>query len=216
MIDVICNQLKYKLLASNDVANFVSVVAGLAKPVSYNEEVPNGIDGERDSVLKFTIPVSTDTNITACGPYDLPDQSLVPDSSQKGILYFEDNGGQVTGSRGSYGNTYAWNVRLVLWLNKNLITGDAYSMISTNVVTAVMQAIGAYDMNPKNNYPFIGLLVRGTNQVQGSQVFSRYTYREEIRQYLMAPFEAYGLDLRLSFTLNPACVFPVATGQNPC
>jgi hypothetical protein len=216
MIDILCNQLKQRLISSNQVADFVSVIAGLAKPVSYNEEVPNGIEGERDSVLRFTIPVSTDTNIAPCGPYDLPDQALVPDSSQKGILYFEDNGGQITGSRGSYGNSYVWNVRLVMWLNKNLITGNAYSMISANVVTAIMSGIGAYDVNPKNNYPFTGLLVRGTNQVQGAQVFSRYTYKEEVRQYLMAPFEAYGLDLRLSFTLNPACVFPMPTGENLC
>lgn len=216
MIDILCNQLKQRLLASNPVSEFISIIAGLAKPVNYNDEVPNGIDGERDSVLKFTIPVSTDTNIAPCGPYEGPDQALIPDSSQRGILYFEDNGGQSTGSRGPYGSTYVWQVRLVMWLNKDLITGNGYSMISANVVTETLKAIGAFDTNPRNNYPFTNLTVRATNQVQGAQVFSRYTYKEAVRQYLMAPFESYGLDLRLSFTINPACIYPMPTGENLC
>lgn len=216
MIDMLCNKLKQRIISSDKMSDFISVAAGLAVPVTYQEEVATGVNGERDSVLRFTIPVSVDTNIPPCSPYQVPDQALIPDSSQKGILYFEDGGGQVAGQRGPYGTIFNWNARLVMWLNKDLITGYGYTMISANVVNAALEAIGHYAPNPWNDYPFTRLVVRMTNQVQGAQVFSRYTYREPVKQYLMAPFEAYGIDLRITFVTDPRCIYPTSTGTNIC
>ena len=176
---------------------FVEVLAGL---VQTTEEVINVEDGP---VIKNRFPVSFDTNIgDAC--FTGKERELIPDSSRKSIIYFEDNGATI-GRNGRNGDVdITCKVRLVAWLNRDKLTGNKYSHIAGFCIAAIC---GRLDIKTLNTGIFKRLTVKPTNiPPQDANLFSRYTYDQNIRQYLMPPFEVFGIDFTCTAMVNAGCI----------
>ena len=63
------------------------------------------------------------------------------------------------------------------------------------------------DMNPENVSFFQGLSVSVSRiPKQDASLFSRYTYDETDAQYLMPPYEYFGIELRCTYRINPDCI----------
>jgi hypothetical protein len=178
---------------------FVDVVAGVARTIQYTHVDPNG------SKHNYKIPVSWDTNITPCYAGQKPEKDLVPDSSKRGILYFEDNGATLERDT-SYGNRYRATVNLICWYNKAKIVDNVYAHVQSTFIEMIKDAL-KIGRNPFNQAPFTGVIITITKIApQDNTSFKKYTYNETTRQYLMPPFEFFNLTLDVRFTIAEDCI----------
>lgn len=189
--------LKERIAAGGGVP-FVEVIAGLAQRVEFKQ--PNG-DGV--PVLK-RMPVSYDTT-AAQGCKVTPETALVPNSKKKGLLYFEDMGSafvdRVSGGHIKYRSTLV----LVCWMNRARLVGDHYKEITSYCVTQLLSKLKAREISNEGNFARF-YVTPGRILPQDASVFSRYTYEEAVTQYLRPPFEFFGMELTVEFTVHPACV----------
>ena len=178
---------------------FVEKYAGLVQTVT--EEITAD-----EGTIKKRYPVSTEVTINgACMQHE---EIMTPDSSLKGILYFEDNGTQ---SLGRFGNKFKYlsNLTLVCWINRAKIVSNIYSEITGIAIQNLMQKMDV-DGNPENVSMFTGITVSVTRILpQESSLFAKYSYDENVKQYLRPPFEFFGLGLQVKFGINPDCVEPL-------
>lgn len=203
MIREICTVLKDRALTGESL-KFIDVVAGLADTVKYKSEDENG------NPLTKTMPVSYDTNlISACRTG--PEKALTPDSSKKGILYFEENGPAQTVRYLSGGRAMMRvPVRAVVWINKSNTIGEIYGKAATAVYRELQQKLAGHF----ETADFANGKVQVLGFRQDSSLFSRYSYDETVLQFLRPPFEAFAIDLSISFTL--ACGSPVFLNPKIC
>jgi hypothetical protein len=205
MISQLCAKLKDRIVLAN--LPFLETVAGVAKAVTYIEN-----DFETGKPKTKTIPVACDHNIDVTGPQE---RDLVPDSSKKGILYFEENGAEKLREYGP-GTEYVANVTCVCWYNRELITGGTYDKVQTHFIQLLRTAIGG-EFQPFNTYPFTRVMVNLQGIApQDASVFSRYTYDETERQYLMAPYEHFALRLQIKFTVGRDCLLHLESSPTNC
>lgn len=204
MIRDICKLLKERLQFQGDLP-FIDVYAGLAQTVSYKEQDENG-----NPVTK-KMPVSYDTNIEDCG--FSPEKAVVPDSSKKGIIYFEENGGATQYKRLA-GNFTMWKAQIVLicWLNRDKITGDAYSEIATKAFSDISLKL----KNDSITSPFTKVIVDNTRFRQDANLFTKYSYETEVLQFLRPPYEFFAIDLSVNFTLKGNCLPSINLTPNNC
>ena len=139
MIKELCNVLKDRLEFQGNLP-FVDVYAGLVQTVTYKDQDENG------NPITKKMPVSYHTNIDE-NCTTSPEKALTPDSTKKGILYFEENGGATQTKRLAGGFTI-WTAQLILvgWFNRNLITGDAYSEITSIAHAEIMAKLKKEDL----------------------------------------------------------------------
>ena len=184
---------------------FVDVYAGLAQTVSYKDQDENG------NLIIKKMPVSYDTNIEDCTVS--PEKAVVPDSSKKGIIYFEENGGATQYKRLAGGFTmWTANLFLVCWLNRKLITGDDYSEIAAKAFTEIVAKLK--DESITN--PFQKLTVEATRFSQEPSLFTKYSYDVETMQYLRPPFEYFVITLRVNFMIRGNCLPAIVINPNNC
>lgn len=187
--------------------SFVDVYAGLVQTVEYR-------DGSSDATtLVKRMPVSYNTNIDpSCGVS--PEKALVPDSSKKGIVYFEDNGTSFL-DRGTGGMLrFRGRVTLVLWINRARVTGNTYQDITAYCVAKILSKMKVKTLLNDGN--FSRLQVMPGNISQTPAVFSRYTYDESITQYLRPPFDFAGIELTVDYSVNPSCIDEIMLNQKVC
>lgn len=194
----ICRILKDWLL-SNGGLPFVEVMAGMVQTVEYKDPM-----GDEGVMVTKRMPVSTDTNMaTNCKL--TPERELIPDSMKKGLLYFEDYGAQYIGRGSGERLEYRSNVRLICWMNRARLVGDAYTEITSYCITNVLAKLNL--QRPVNSGNFIAIRVEpGRIYPQDKGIFSRYTYDETITQYLRPPFEFFAVDLTVTYFIHPACI----------
>lgn len=178
---------------------FVDRITGLVKTLSFRETLENG-----SSKLK-SYPIACNVTAGDCvntGKY----QDLVPNSSKKSVIYFEEAGGTImTGVNGKLMN-FRSNIRLVCWLNlkKMGLTDCQWSS------TAVLQVIRELsDLITPANYDskYIHLKVTAISEAEKSvAIFSRYTYDEPVNQYLIYPFDYFALNITIEFSVNKNCI----------
>lgn len=194
-------------LRENGGLPFVEKYAGLVQTVT--EEVST------DEVkTKKRFPVATEVVVNdVCSSHE---EIITPDSSLKGILYFED-GGVV--SQGKVGKRFQFisNLTLVCWINRAKVVSNIYSEITGIAIQNIMTKLKV-DENPENVSMFTGLTVSVVKvQPQEASIFSRYTYDESVTQYLRPPFEFFGLGLQVKFSIDPKCVEPLTiTTEEVC
>lgn len=179
---------------------FIDVLAGLVQTIEDNQPVEDG------PAVRNRFPMSYNHNLTdACRLGE--ERQLIPDSSKKSIIYFEDNG-SVVGQAGRNGDVeVTGNVRLVAWLNRSRLTGDKYDLISGYCMSAIC---GRLDLKFKNMGIFKRLTVRPVRfPPQDANLFSRYTYDETVRQFLMPPFEVFAIDFTANYMVNAGCISEV-------
>lgn len=178
--------------------SYVEKLAGLVRPVTH----------ERGS--KVTIPVASNVeDVLQCGDSTLLD--MVPDERYRAIVYFEDMGLAQVKSR-TRGISWTSRLRLVCWLNTAKLGGGA-----TTGDQVAQQFMHALSSHLYNSGPFIGVRHRITGMpTKGSSLFSQYTYPDSARQYLMHPFDAFGIDIETEFRIKPGCEPEVNPTDGSC
>ncbi len=202
MISQLATILKDKLNAiDNGVGNpsgltFIDKISGM---VSVGEKVqPTDIPGAF-AVTKF--PISLDSDYEQCissGCY----KDLVPNSNLKGILYFEDFGTSMPSrDRGNF--NYISKIRLVCWINNKLIQGNDCKSINHLLITQIRKTL---EVGYFNSGQLTRINVKGTNIIENDyRLFERYTYPKESIKFLMHPYEAFGIDFSVEYSISDNC-----------
>lgn len=213
MTSEIARILKNKLAAIDNGENkptgllFIYRMAGL---VVVGEKVqPTDIEGAF-AVTKF--PISLDTDYEECinkGCY----KDLVPNSKNKGILYFESQSTIPLGKEhGSY--KYATRLRLVCWINNKLIQGTNCSSIAHIMMTKIRAAL---ETGPFNSGSFTRISAKAVNIVENDyKLFSNYSYPQESVKYLMHPYEAFGIDYLVEYSISNNCIEELTITPETC
>lgn len=196
--------LKEKLL---DIP-FLEVVAGMVQVVEYDSPVYEG------KTVKKRMPVAYDTNIQDCGT-NIKENDLVPNSSKRGILYFEDGGVQKS-IRTSKGMEFQSRLIMTVWLNRERLVDDKYEEISAKCQMALFEKL--VTANPQNLDIFSRLKISVSRVLQQNKaVFANYSYDESIMQYLRPPFEFFAVELICSYTVSFGCIAKLnITGGTDC
>lgn len=201
MNEKIANILKGKI---QNLA-FVDKIAGLVRPVKI--EI---LDKENKRILK-TYPIATDISSEQCieGKY----KDLIPDSKYKSIIYFEDNGSQITYRDHRW---VGFNSRLTLvgWLNLSKLMNCTHFTGSTEVILSIISSLPEV---PFSDDIFREIRITAISEViKTSAIFGKYTYNEIITQYLLYPFDYFALNLSIDYKINLSCVeqFNVETCNN--
>lgn len=205
MIAEICKVLKDRLEFGGGL-QFLDVYAGLVNTVTYKDQDENG------NPLTKRMPVSYHTNIEDCATKS-PERALIPDSTKKGIIYFEENGGASQIRRMAGGNTM-WRAQLiaVVWLNRDNITGDTYGDLTTKTRSEIITKMKGEAITS----PFLKIILNNTRVRQNPEIFSKYSYDETVLQYLRPPFEYYALDIDVNFVVKGECLPEIEINPKQC
>jgi hypothetical protein len=185
---------------------FVEVLAGMAQTVTTE-------DSNQETLVKITkrFPVCDNVLGVDCEGREI---SLTPNSARKSIIYFEDFGITVNGRE--HGNTnYISSLRLVCWMNRKNLVGNAYTDVAGHAMAMIVQKLTGG--NPEN----IDIFTRLTVEIvrippQDAGLFGRYTYNEADRQYLRPPFEFFALDLSCKYNVPTKCLAAINWDLKTC
>jgi len=197
MIQTIVNRLLPDLKA----LNFVDVAAGIVR--SQKE-----VKGTKDAPIHKVYPVYFNSTKTTCSPNDYI--SLIPDSSKKGIVYFEDKGTTI----GEYKDSFIMSsqVRLVGWFNLKLINTTL-----TNADTLLLAVAGAIPSGLDNDGGINAITIECTGNEQKSiAIFSEYTFPEEQTQYTMYPYDYFALNYNIQFRIHRSCINDITLKATTC
>lgn len=204
MIIEVCNDLKNALMSGVPLA-LVNTFAGLAQVVTYKTPNENGMTTTKK------MPVSYDTNIADGCQSKSPEKALIPNSANKGIIYFEDNGGaQVIRALSGGRKQHRATLILVCWMNRKNSIGKTYGKITKAAYDEIREKL-------KGVLPseyFLNLRVNPTRFRQDAQVFAKYTYDETVLQFLRPPFEYFAMDLTVTFISG--CKQPIVINPAGC
>lgn len=169
---------------------FVDKLAGLVKTIETGSKA-------EDTAGAFRFPAAVESTAPTT-PNAWTYADLVPNSSKKSVFYFEDRGLKVSGKSGK-GFEMQSNLRLVGWLNSNYPPGSD--------ALAVAHVLNALPEHPFNAPGYTRISVT-PGAILGTEdnIFSKYTYDEKLRQYLMKPYSAFAIDLTINFTLTANCL----------
>lgn len=186
--------LKDKILSS-PLHPVIDKIAGLVRVVEYAQESRSG------TAQTMRIPVSIDTNIVGSNKYK--DRELIPNSSNKSIIYFEDNGIS-SGLSNAYGKHHISKLTMVCWMNLKRVTGS-----STPGSDFMMLLLKKIESLPFNSGKYLNVIVSHENILpQDSKIFSKYTYDEKEKQYLMSPYEFFAVNLSVKYIVSSRCNVP--------
>lgn len=178
---------------------FIDMLAGLVQTVTTEERDANGV-----AKIQKRFPVAYDTNDTRNCTVG-PERMLIPDSSRRSIIYFEDFGSSATNESRGQLRGMSSSIRLICWLNRAKLVGDNYTEISGRMMSMILDKL--ITRNPENNGMFTKLIVKVARiPPQDPALFGRYTYSEVDRQYLRPPFEFFGIDLACTYFVNSNCI----------
>jgi hypothetical protein len=180
---------------------------GVVKTISYQSK-----NKDSGTIIK-RMPAYCRTSAADCSSGRYID--LCPDSRSKSVLFLEDNGVRFVKRDG---NRYFWRAsyNLVVWLNLPALgyEGQSYSGIAIN---------GILSKFPPTPFQNVGSIYQQVNiNLDGqlgsnSNPFAKYSFPEEITQYLMYPYEALSLPITVDFMTNKACLdIPYVPAPNDC
>jgi hypothetical protein len=156
-----------------------------------------------------TIPIAYNSNPTTCNDSELID--FGPDTSKTSIIYFEDRGTQMNKMENS-SIYFTSNFTLVCWFNYLKVdqTLTNTSQITANLLKYLPEVIG-------NISPLIGVVLTVTGQqANDGSVFSKYSYFEEISQYITYPYGYVALDLQAEYRVRKECVADIVIDAALC
>lgn len=200
------------LVVHSALAGSFDVAAGLAKGIALVSETVSGQAG------KFVRPVSNDVKIFNAKTCEYEQQQnqdaknyidLSPDSLYKSVMYFEDQGAAMV-KRENGQIHYKSRMRLIIWVNTNNFEGPFFA-----VVPSMLNAcIAALTRNPVNAGNVTRLVLSGvTVPALDMGLFAKYSYKEEVHQFLMAPYDVGALDLVFDYSISVNCL-PHALKEN--
>lgn len=174
--------------------SFMDRVAGAVRVVRRQDVTDKG------PIIK-TFPVDCDVTQKDCvsGKYT----DLFPNSKYKSIHYFEDLGATVPTGQDQSNFDFEARLRLVGWLNLQKL-GKATCSVSHLAIAAILKAIEAKNFN---NDPFTRIQIKCTGiEPKTAAIFSKYSYSEEISQYLLYPYDYYAINFSVSFRVPYKCI----------
>jgi hypothetical protein len=185
---------------------FVDVLAGIAQTLT-TEQISE--DGSKKTIQRQ--PVSYDVLGVECEGKEI---SLVPDSSRKSMIYFEDFG-ILTGPRSHGVISYVSSLRLICWMNRAKLVGEDYKHVAAACMASIIDTLTG--KNPENNGIFKRLTISLTRiQPQDARLFGAYTYSEPDRQFLRPPFEFFGIDLTVKYQVPAKCISGINWNLEKC
>ena len=183
--------------------NFSEVVGGIATTISQNKPTKD------NKIIVKKFPAYYNENKTTCNASDYID--LVPNSNKRSIIYFENNGIKISPINGNIIECVA-DVRLVCWANLKKIN-DTF----INADTLKLLVIQAMPVSLSNVFPYSFIRIELTGEETKSvALFSKYTYNEEEKQYLIYPFDYFALNYEISFYVGINCIDPILISPSVC
>jgi len=195
MVNLIVNEIVETLKAD---LGFVDRITGLVKAAQVSDAEGN---------VK-TLPIAYNKDVCVCSQSELFD--LCPDSTKVSIIYFEDKGTTVTACENNsiYFNS---SFTLVCWFNfKKIGCQTDTSLIAANILKYLPGSMGNV-----GNCLAVFLNVQG-QQANDGGVFSKYSYVEEISQYITYPYGYVALDLSADFHVRKSCVEDLTACEAAC
>lgn len=187
--------------------SWVEHAAGLVKPLIKLTSVPK--DGKM-IVTRDVFPVSCDVSWADCqgGKY----KDLIPAQKYRSIIYFEDLGCVKVSNDGGYHN---WKSRLKLvgWVNMSKFNFNG-CYLSPLLIQSIEKALPDYYFNSP---PYAKIQVLSVSELpKDATIFSKYTYKEEVMQYLMFPFDYFALQIDTEFSISPDCIDEITLKDDAC
>lgn len=202
MNDIIAEYYSQKV----EALEWTDVVGGLVKTVSKRVLI-----GDNKYKTQY-FPVACDTTWEDCEGNSESLRMLVPDSSKRCVIYFEDKG---TSQRMVDGKvTMVSNLRLVCWMNLNRFNNAGCSL-SFYAISSLQNAL--FTSKPEN-FSSIVQSIRCTSWAvapKSADIFSKYTYNE-FKQFLLKPFDYFAIDIVTEFSVNPSCVPDLSPKEDDC
>lgn len=135
---------------------------------------------------------------------------LVPDSSKRSVLYLEDTGLRFQGRDGTRPNYSNWKAsyNLICWLNlpKLGVSGCSYSALA---IAGIMEKFPLQPFNfedsPLSVYNRVMITLLG-QQPKSVNPMAKYSYKEEVNQFLMYPYDHFMLNIDVDFKIDNRCL----------
>lgn len=176
----------------------IDKMAGMVQTVEYEDTTYDETQTVPTKKVQ-KIPVSADVELSV--GQILAD--LIPDSSKKGILYFEDNGVTSLGKQGEF-NRYRSKLRLVSWLNTKALTNDSKTIVPA-LINHIISKLEVLNATNSGNFIRLAVIVDSMPR-QDKNIFAQYSYDLYNTQYLMPPFDFFAIDLSIEFSMHPRCL----------
>lgn len=188
--------------------HYAGVVAGIVTPVRVK-----GADGKR-----------TNTYAIDCGVIgqDCMDKegltAIMPDTAKRSIFYFEDPSGVLLTKVEGRFRHFSSTLILVGWLNlpklgltsEDGCKGCTWGYRIYNDIISMLPA----GENIGEECPMVDLEIQFTRQYPRShEVFRRYTFGEEHRQFRLPPYDYFAIELTCKWRASERCVGQVP--ENP-
>lgn len=183
-------------------APYVDRIAGIVMTMSEQIPTENGT-----FVKKF--PASCDVDGVDCDEATSRYKDLIPNTSKKSVIYFEDISGVKFLRQERNNLIFEARPRLVVWLNMKKL-GKTDCSISSLVSADLIRRLLANSINTAT-FNRVKIDVLG-EPVKSNGIFSRYTFKEEEIQYLMYPYDYFALDLKVEFAVNENCIDAFTVG----
>ncbi|MFA5715146.1 MAG: hypothetical protein WC998_05375 [Candidatus Paceibacterota bacterium] len=196
MVNLIVNQIVQEITID---LPFVDKITGIVKTAKIQ-------DGQNN--VK-TLPIAYNLNPTTCDDSELLD--YIPDSSKKSIIYFEDRGTQMQKMENN-SIYFQSNFTLVCWFNYLKID---QTLTNTSQITGNLIKFLPEIMN--NISPLIGVVLSiNSEQPNDGAVFSKYSYLEEINQFITYPYGYVALDLSAEYHVRKECITDIVLNPSTC
>jgi len=195
------NQKIAELLRDSiDGLNFVERTAGLVR------SLPIKIPDEEGMVTK-NVPVALN-NEDPCEPEDM--MALVPDSSKKSIIFFEDGGITITGTDTRYIHCQS-TLTMVAWFNLPMIN-PAYTD-ATLLMATLISTIPKYIANSD----FITrIMVTPIGEMPKDSVYSQYDLDLAENMYFAYPYDYAAFQFNIVFSVAKSCLDKIVINPESC
>ena len=186
--------------------NFADVVAGVVVTISKQSK------SKDDGIVVEKFPAYYREPEDVCANYSTY-IDLIPNSKKKSIIYFEEISNFAYEDEDAYYVKMSSTVRLICWANLKLINqaySDAYLLKQ-----AIIKTIPETLPNIANRFSFIRLHF-DAEEVRDVGLFSNYTYIEEQKQYLLYPYDYFGLNYTFDYWVAKRCEEDVIIDPATC
>jgi len=197
------NTIVKNIIPYLEALNFSEVVGGIATTISQNKPIKD------NKIIVKKFPAYYNENKTTCNASDYID--LVPNSNKRSIIYFENNGIKISPINGNIIECVA-DVRLVCWANLKKIND---TFINADILKLLVIQAMPSSLSNVLPYSFIRVQLTG-EETKNVSIFSKYTYNEEEKQYLIYPFDYFALNYEISFYVGINCIDPILISPAVC
>lgn len=167
---------------------FVDKIAGLVKTIETTSK-------EDNKIIRFPAALESNTPLQAWNYTD-----LVPNTNKKSIFYFEGKPVKM-GAITQKGIQAEATIRLVGWFNRNFSAGS--DLAAASQIIRLLATTNPFNVGALHGVSITPIAFLDSEE----KLFSKYTYDEKVHQFLMAPFSAFAIDFKVTFTLSTNC-FP--------